>query len=709
MNFKNPKIWFIVLFVIIISIIIYLSLKTTSPPPSNVCNPPKTRYICGDNTIQCIDPCAPGFTWDCISKKCICTTGNTLCENGKTCCATCFNDICCAANQQIINPDGTFGCCNPGTKPSKDQKSCGAVCGTSQIPCNNGQECTQITNLSRDVYDDMNSKYARDDNWRGSVWNSDPAGSGSGSGSVSFCSDPPKCIFSEPSALPWADVTNGAYTYYDFSGTSGDDGDNLCFPVKEADTDCYSKIREECFDTDGRCEWLNILDEYAKSDSSGDPINTKLQAWLAYKGQSNNGFYCGNTQNPFARLEKVTGNGTCYWQDCINHITNKGTTKVIWDSTKNLCTALKGGTENGGIQGNVQCTEPGKPCSSCQKEGDFVNCIKCTEDGKPCSNCKVGQYIPQSLCQSSDWEFKQCAPIVNGVETSVLKSSCGGDCSKCSEGEYCGNCPWGGNDPSNPDDYSSSDPPLKHGGASGKDNLYCYSNGQVQQLKPRYYRATEPPSGNSCITSGANCKNPGKSICLESTIECKGSEQGCYATPELCEQENTCNEEGGWFKNTSMTDCNIFACTTDGSIMDRNFQAGVLPVKNNNSLYDYYKGDCWRKGPGLDNVGSDNRCIYKFLTGCITSPPKPTELNPDWGNWKCIDVGVIGTECNAFMDDTAPFIAQTSGGPVYYYPNDERSDTVDPFYQCWANKKANSTIDFTDSKSKYLTPGSPFC
>ena len=698
---SNPKLWFLALFIVITAIIIYLYLKPTSPFPSIVCDSPKTRYKCGDGTIQCIDPCAPGFKWDCISKKCVCTTGNTLCEKGKICCATCFNDVCCAQGQQIINQDGTFGCCNPGTKPTQDKKSCGAVCGIQGVPCNEGQDCTQITNLSKGVYDDMNSKYGGDVNWRGSTWDT--------TGSISFCSDPPKCMFSEPSGLPWADVTNGAFTYYDFSGTGGDSGDNLCFPVKTGDNDCYSKIgSEKCGETPGKCEWLNILDEYAKSDSSGNPINKKMQDWLAYKGQSNNGFYCGDTRNPFARLEKVTGNGTCSWQDCINHITNKGTTKVIWDSGKNLCVALKGGTENGGIQGSIQCTGPGKPCSSCKKEGDFVDCIKCTGDGTPCSNCKVGLWVPKSECPSTNWEFKPCTAIVNGIETSVLKSSCAsgvGNCSKCSSGEYCGNCPWGGNDPKNSNYYSSNDPPLIHGGSSGRDNLYCYNNGQIQQLKPKYYRATQPPSGNACITPGNNCKIPGKSICLESTIECNGGEPGCYATSELCEQENTCNEAGGWFRNTSKTDCNIFACTTDGSVMDTNFKAATKPTKNNDSRYDYAGGKCWRKGPG-PNPNTNAWCAGGVASCWITQPP-PNTFNPDWGNWECKGGGI--GRCDGWMQDLAPVITGAQGAPSYYYPNDRKDNTAHPYYQCWAKsaRPEGNYMNFGDHI--YAAPGSGYC
>jgi len=567
---KKPKTWFIIFGIIssiILCYIIYKMLKTTPPPPSIFCNDPQVRIVCPDNSLQCADKCDDGKnwdcvnkkcvcndpnqviqtcadnttqcgdkcddekTWDCVNKKCVCKSGTTLC-GGTKCCEVCTKDVCCSEDNQIQAPDGTYKCCNPGTQPNGDKTACISTCGNGT--CTDGQECIRITNLSQSAYDDLENKYCKDPNFKGGscddineVCN------------VSLCSSGTSCKWNDDSEIGLPFITSGGKTYYDFTGI-GLDGDSLCYPNSSNDNSCYNNTIEDDCSKNANCKWLpSIINNYS---TDADGTKTILQNWQKFISKSPEGYYCGDSTQPFARLEQISNSTGCGWQDCINRMSNKGTTQVIWDGAK--CTALIGGTSDGGIGGQILCTGVGEPCSSCTGVGTYGDCIKCTGVGEPCTNCKDGvTYISKSDCLSNNWEFKPCAPVINGINTSVLKYSCSSSDSDCScsnqdKGIYCGNCPWGGNDSTNALYYTVD--PLVNKASYGEqqDGVVCHSDNQIKNppVEEWVYNGQNFPyiDCNFQVIDGGQTGYPSRQSCMDAI---------CSTSP------NQCCDIGWNFKN----------------------------------------------------------------------------------------------------------------------------------------------------------------
>ena len=239
----------------------------------------------------------------------------------------------------------------------------------------------------------------------------------------------------------------------------------------------------------------------------------------------------------------------------------------------------------------------------------------------------------------------------------------------------------------------------------GPDNLCDYprecSKGRVfEPPPPLFYRVEQSPSKHDCTTTSSTCENPGKSICSGSPEPCGQGEAGCYATKEQCNDKNKCYEGTGWFKNSEGTDCNIFACTTDGSVMNKSIPAGTLAPKNADSLYDYASGTCWRKGPGL-NPDDKSYCSGSPAFSCSRNDPSGN-VNKDWGNWNCNYAGL--GHCEASMNDNTPIIKPASGAPKYKYANYDAPFQSIGARICWFDDRSwGKTINF--DKVRYPAPG----
>ena len=669
---KKPKTWFIIfglISVIILFYIIYKLLKTTPPPPLITCNSPQVVQKCPDNTTQCADVCENGQSWDCTTQKCSCSTGSTPCEQNTKCCSTCKNDLCCT---QQIKKDDKYTCCSPGTVATKDGTECVAACGDGS--CNPYQECVVITNLTQKQADDMQTQSGSSTDWKGSSCTVDGC-------TVSLCSNPTQCVW-DATATSVPSPIGDFHPYYnmDFYGT---DWDTLCLPktpTDPTDTSCLDKTSQtDCSDS---CTWTQILPYFNTYPSA---TQTLLTNWQQKNGKSPLGYYCGDgTEGSFMRLEQVTDSSNkCIWSDCVTRISNPGTTQVLWDQDNNICSALIGGSD-GGIGSSVICTGVGSPCSLCTSEnvGQQVECVKC--NGAP-------TYTPSSECKSSNWEFKKCVePItINGntIYPEVLNYSCidcaGETCSTTNNGYYCGNCPWGGNNSNDTQDYIiNSDNKQVYGQTI--DTKVCSNNNQfIIDPKTTTYYSSQPSKsghGTACVIDP----------------NCTTATDKCFQLQSQCEQANpTCDNTNGWFLNSDRNDCNIFACTTDGSLMNTNCPSGSLAPKNNDLLFTYSNtdkgdGDCWRKPP-LHNPSAESICTLDFMECRRNSPP------PDpngWQEWDCEAHILEGAsdDCYAAMRDDTPPITEVGGGPKYHFLNVSQVDDG-PFYPCYSADSASRTSD----------------
>jgi hypothetical protein len=456
-------------------------------------------------------------------------------------------------------------------------------------------------------------------------------------------------MWTEANALPHS--IDDAYLDYDLSALSGEGFNSLCLP-KENDAGCYSKTQSQCTESDA-CDWTNILDSYTKD---GFDLEQKLNPWLEYNSKSILGYYCGSNATPWGRLEKVRkdpASALCTWQDCYNRLSNTGTVDVLWDEESNTCTALKSGNTNTGIQSKVKCEGPGNPCSSCTEADDYVSCIKCNKENDPCKECANNtDYIPSGECTSTiGWTFRECQENNHNVlkydanETNI------------------GNCPWGCNNPDSQGCLNTvDDPPYIFGMELDGTNEVCYSDGQINVFQPNLWRAQTPPSGKACsIQDPTSCNNPGKAICTSSKAPCNEGEAGCYATKEQCETLNNC--QPGWLRNNDGTDCNIFQCTSDGSLADRNVPSGQV-VNNATDIFhvNEHGGACIRTNPKVDPNERDY-CRVFWATCAGSQPISSDKIGMDYHS-KC---KYRGTDCAGSAQDTHAKFDGENGGPEYKF------------------------------------------
>ena len=661
---KSPIVW-MVLFIIVGLIVIFVLTRPKPQPTPITCKDDETRTSC-DGEIVCAPNCRDDQYFNCGTRKCDCKSPNKLCEGGTVCCETCDNDTCCAADRQIM-VDGKISCCAPGTYPDADTKTkCLTVCGIEGGPCGLNQTCNKLSGLTKERYDAFVKEHSSDASWRGGKWDDT-----SKSGEVYFCSDPPKCMWAESQALPHA--VGDAYANYDMSGLSGEGFNSLCLP-KDGDTSCYGKAQSSC-DSD-KCDWVNVLDSYSK-DTYG--TEDKLNKWNQQYGRSVLGYYCGDNTKSWGRLEKVvkdTASSKCTWQDCYNRLANTGTVDVEWNEEKGTCSALKSGNTNSGIQSMVKCIGPGNPCPTCTKADEYARCIQCNSEGNPCKECEsLGQYVSSDNCTSTTgWKFEPCKTDNNNV----LKYD--------STQEVVGNCPWGCNDPNSQQCKNTiDDAPYVFGQALAGTSEVCYNDGQVKNFNPNYWRASAPPSAKACSEeNGDNCQNPGKAICKSSKEPCGEGEKGCYATQSECLEKNSC--QPGWLRNNDKTDCNVFQCTEDGSLANRDVPVGQI-ANNANDLFHVndHGGACIRTNPKV-NPNDRDYCRVNWFS-CAGSVNED-KLGKDY-KAKC---SYQFTDCQGTASDTIARFKGTAGGPDYKFAYTTVKDNFrsGDFY----------TIDDPDNKTK---------
>ena len=644
---KDPLTWMIILIIIGLIMIAVLSKGDDGPQPIT-CKNDEIRTSC-DGEIVCAPKCKDDMYFNCATRKCDCKSPNKLCEGGTVCCTVCDNDICCAADNQI-SVDGKISCCPPGTSPDSDTKTkCLTTCGLEGGPCEINQTCNKLTGLTKESYDNMIKQHSSEKTWRGGKWDDI-----SKTGEVYFCSDPPKCMWEESQALPHS--VGDAYPNYDMSALGGEGFNSLCLP-KDGDTSCYGKAKSTC--DSSKCDWVNILDSYSK-DTDGS-FEKKLNEWNNYTGKSILGYYCGDNTTPWGRLEKARKDPAstgCKWQDCYNRLANTGTVDILWDEQTNTCSSLKTGNTTGGIQSLVKCKGPGDPCSSCTKEGEYANCIQCNKEGSPCKECEgVGDYVPVNNCTSTTgWKFEACKSGNN----KVMKYD-------ATKGANSGNCPWGCNDPNSQECIDTmSDPAQKEveGQKLGGTSEACFNDGQIKNDEPNYWRAQIPPTSvNACdVDDGNYCQNPGKAICTYSKTPCGEGEQGCYATKSDCERRNNCKP--GWIRNSEGTDCNVFKCSQNGDLVNKDVQAGTIAENGKDWFHvNDYEGACIRTNPKV-NPNEKKYCKYNGLFGCDSNHPSEDAIGKNYST-KCS--GGQDLYCAGSATDTLPFFVGKAGGPEYKF------------------------------------------
>jgi hypothetical protein len=618
---KNPKIWVgIILFIgIIVSIILIIkALKPTPLPETKLCRGDKTKTTCPDGSIQCADKCIPAQKWDCKTQSCICPTGTSLCDKKSACCSVCNpDDTCCYPGMESKDTHGNPMCCPPGTEPDPSGKrvGCNSVCGVGvdQKGCDTDQLCNEIKGLSPNELSKM--KTDAGDNYRGDDGNV-----------IYLCSNPSSdCSWGTDTYLPYH-TGSGAVTYYNadsiFKGKEKDDVDNICIPndinsYTDSTNTCFNLEKAQCVGNTS-CEWKSSLDILSDAQNGHSNLYNIMTSINDKNGNSPDGYYCGDGGQSWLQYFRKDASGTCGYQDCNNALIQPGVIKINWDETNGVCTSLKSTDNNIGIVGGVQCTEVGKPCTSCTADnlGSFVDCVKCHGTGStagPCKECSTepeGTYIQGDNCtrQTNDWTFKKCK---DKLKMFYHYKSDAGD-RNCSN---CGNCPFG--DIST----SSSDKIGNRGIAEGDTSIACYDDGQLHALPPipkdPKWKKWVPPSGTGFI-----CRK-----CLEGDPE--------YST--LCTLTSSCGEDNGdencgfpYVLNYDKNDC-VHPCQLgggdarnkgnnndsvepdfdfvrlDASISTRDFCVRKLPYQG--GICEKWSGSCNRlSGDVGGNFRSDPNC-----------------------------------------------------------------------------------------------------
>ena len=439
--FKNYKILLLIFLVISVIVLIIIAvikaLKPTPLPKIKICPGDKIKTPCDDGSIQCADKCINDQHWDCKTSACICTQPDTvLCNNKSVCCPVCSNDMCCAYDMVGKDSDGKKICCAQETAPDPSGVGCVAVCGTGTYKkaCNQGEFCNQISGLTDADLDSMKNNAGN--NYRGI----------DATKNIYFCSEPPTCSWDSNKDHFLPSLTKHGVPYYSSSKIFGSEVDGICsLPGPyEPDSGCYGATQEQC--QGGQCKWTTPLDILSELNGY-DKLSSIMEKIAVQKGESPNGHYCsiGDTGNmQWLQYIQKGAESNCSYIDCNNALIEPGVIRIKWDQNSATCSSVKSTNTEGGVKGNVRCTAANIPCSSCTKEGEYVDCVKCYKQGSPCSECTGTEYIPSDSdsCTraNNDWHFKSCVDGNNRVDfyKSSTAGNCGGD-------TICGNCPFGDN------------------------------------------------------------------------------------------------------------------------------------------------------------------------------------------------------------------------------------------------------------------------
>lgn len=220
-----------------------------------------------------------------------------------------------------------------------------------------------------------------------------------------------------------------------------------------------------------------------------------------------------------------------------------------------------------------------------------------------------------------------------------------------------------------------------------KNNYSTLSNTYISNTQPvnqNYsdppagyaYRPTASPAGHDCtnVADRKYCANVGKGICsLTPCSDIEITNGICYARKDFCELSNRCDEEGGWTWNQDHTDCNVYKCTTDGSIASDE-------SKNNNDKFTYVPpkevtvgrtldGSCYRNkfitDTNHDSCYNDGFRCYHDANSAATKSMLDKWYKQGWDYKDCTG----WANCNALLENESNIIS-TPDNPIKYFNPD---------------------------------------
>jgi hypothetical protein len=486
---KNPKIWFgIILFIgIIVSIILIIkALKPTPLPETKLCEEDQTKITCSDGSIKCAPICPIiDMSWDCVSGKCQCKSGN-LC--GDQCCTTCNTklNVCCPDSQAYTDSTGRTECCQAGTKANKDHTGCVDSCGT--LDCKEDELCINIEGI-------IDSEATKNSLKKASI----PYDDTTEPTIIKYCSKPVDCRFKDETAEPSAIDSN--YFFHNFSknglDTDSSNGLNACFPTDGGSNEnCYLQMNKQVCEQTTGCTWLDLLDDFGNDAKA---FSDRIAARNKHFKRSTFGDYCsvggdvhGNRDvyGRYVQFKEQDREKACTVADCIRQVSNNNTVQVGWNETTRTCSALR-------IPGN---------------NGMKVKCFN-SQGVVDCGD--------QPEEQTTDWTFKAC----NDEAIFRYKDDDGN--TTCNN---CGNCPFGDNSNSYTDDITGQ----KYGTIDdGGLGIACYDNGEIKTPSTGLKWIIKDYVARDSCRQMIDDSDPGWDSPYASAIKCtssncKGGDSDCY-------------------------------------------------------------------------------------------------------------------------------------------------------------------------------------
>ena len=204
------------------------------------------------------------------------------------------------------------------------------------------------------------------------------------------------------------------------------------------------------------------------------------------------------------------------------------------------------------------------------------------------------------------------------------------------------------------------------------------------------YRPVASASGNDCKSYTEYCANKGKGICSLTPCTTDEIQNGiCYDRKDFCELSNRCDEEGGWTWNQDHTDCNVYKCTTDGTIA---FDSS----KNNNDKFTYVPpkeisagrmldGSCYRN-KYITDTNHDSCYNDKFICYHDTNSSASKSMLDKWDKQGWVYQDCAGwPNCNPLLENES-IVISTSNNPIKYFNPSNYSlcgDDSCPFFTTW--------------------------
>lgn len=325
---KTPKFWIIIavimfLIIAMISIFTYNAQDIIKCPEGQIQSP-----SCGN---KCVPTCTNGLTYSCITGKCECPNGESLCGDVECCrnkviidgkCHCCNEDQVCPSNPN--DPNSDTKCCDTGEICDPNTKTCVNVCGnnTDGTPflCDSiNSQCLTVQfktdkQINQFKTDFANVKYIIN----GMV------------GHVCVKPSQSTCIFS-PSDQSLPSSINDLTLYIpDFKNTTSNDS-GICFGPGECDQQPYSNC------SPSECTWYDPMSP-STIDAIGDASKN------LYLKTGNYGFYCNPDGNDYVNFISKQSSAQCTVEDCWSQFANNESSDDIdYNEYTNICTIkLKG-------------------------------------------------------------------------------------------------------------------------------------------------------------------------------------------------------------------------------------------------------------------------------------------------------------------------------------------------------------------------------